>query len=40
MNALLTHITATMMPHVPTHMDHFIAPVMLDSLAMVLIALV
>ena len=35
MSALLAHIIAMMMLLVPTHMGHFTAPVMLDSLAMV-----
>ena len=40
MNVSWIHITAMMMPRVPTHMDRSIVPAMLDSLVMVLFALV
>ena len=39
-NAHWVHIIVMMMPHVPIHMDHFTAPVMLDLLALVSTALV
>ena len=38
MNVYWTLITAMMMLHVPTHMDHYTVLVMLDLLEMVLIA--
>ena len=39
-NVHWARITVMMMPLVPTHMDHFTVPVMLDLPAMVSIALV
>ena len=40
MNAQLKLITATLKPHVPTLMAHSLAPAILDSLAMALLAVI